>query len=113
MATIQIAVDTAYVTRKEFLRRTGIAPRTFDELLSGGDIPIKPKQRKAVWFSPTWLSGPSRPQCSRFNHASYLSDSNKRLLPLMASYIRLGSYLRSTVAIRIADHGQDSHVQFT
>ncbi len=47
MATIQIAVDTAYVTRKEFLRRTGIAPRTFDKLLSEGDIPIKPKQEKS------------------------------------------------------------------
>ncbi|MBY8060504.1 Rha family transcriptional regulator [Vibrio fluvialis] len=47
MATLQIAVDAAYVTRKEFLRRTGIAPRTFDKLLSEGDIPIREKEGKS------------------------------------------------------------------
>lgn len=46
MASIQIAVDAPYVTKKEFLRRTGIAPRTFDKLLSDGDIPIKAKEGK-------------------------------------------------------------------
>ena len=47
MATLQIAVDAAYVTRNEFLRRTGIKPRTFDKLLSEGEIPIKPKEGKS------------------------------------------------------------------
>ncbi len=47
MATLQIAVDAAYVTKKEFLRRTGMASRTFDKLLSDGDIPIRPKEDKS------------------------------------------------------------------
>ncbi|EKO3982994.1 MULTISPECIES: hypothetical protein [Vibrio] len=47
MAIIQIAVDAAYVTKKEFLRRTGMASRTFDKLLSEGDIPIRPKEDKS------------------------------------------------------------------
>ncbi|EKO3518596.1 Rha family transcriptional regulator [Vibrio fluvialis] len=47
MASVQIAVDAAYVTRTEFLRRTGIKPRTFDKLLSEGEIPIKEKEGKS------------------------------------------------------------------
>ncbi|CAH8242441.1 Rha family transcriptional regulator [Vibrio aestuarianus] len=44
MASVQIAIDAAYVTKAEFLRRTGIKPRTFDKLLHDGDIPIREKQ---------------------------------------------------------------------
>lgn len=50
MAGIQIAIDTPYVTKREFLRRTGMSGSTFERLKNSGDIPIMPKptSRSAV-----------------------------------------------------------------
>jgi predicted DNA-binding transcriptional regulator AlpA len=43
MASIQIAIDSPYVTKEEFLRRTGMKSSTFDHMKKIGQIPIKPK----------------------------------------------------------------------
>ncbi|MFG0773068.1 MULTISPECIES: hypothetical protein [Vibrio] len=43
MASIQIAIDTPYVTKREFLRRTGMTSSTFDNLRNAGKIPVMPK----------------------------------------------------------------------
>ncbi|AYV22323.1 MULTISPECIES: Rha family transcriptional regulator [Vibrio] len=44
MASIQIAVDAPFCTKKEFLRRTGWSSASFDRALAKGDIPILPKE---------------------------------------------------------------------
>ncbi|MDC5720585.1 hypothetical protein [Vibrio europaeus] len=44
MATLQIAIDAPVCTKKEFLRRTGMSPSTFDRQKDLGNIPVVPKQ---------------------------------------------------------------------
>lgn len=44
MASIQIAIDTPYVTKREFLRRTGMTSSTFDNLRNAGKIPVMEKE---------------------------------------------------------------------
>ncbi|MBE3976003.1 Rha family transcriptional regulator [Vibrio parahaemolyticus] len=44
MASIQIAVDAPFCTKKEFLRRTGWSASSLDRAISQGDIPILPKK---------------------------------------------------------------------
>ncbi len=50
MASIQIAIDTPYVTKREFLRRTGMTSSTFDNLRNAGRIPVmdKPSAKSTV-----------------------------------------------------------------
>ncbi|WP_070969195.1 hypothetical protein [Vibrio sonorensis] len=43
MATLQIAIDAPVCTKKEFLRRTGMSPSTFDRQKDLGNIPLVPK----------------------------------------------------------------------
>ncbi|MGF1903176.1 Rha family transcriptional regulator [Aliivibrio sifiae] len=44
MASIQIAVDAPFCTKKEFLRRTGWSIASLDRAIAAGDIPILPKR---------------------------------------------------------------------
>lgn len=44
MATIQIAIDVPYVTKRKFLRRTGMTSSTFDNLRNAGKIPVMEKE---------------------------------------------------------------------
>ena len=44
MASIQIALDAPFCTKKEFLRRTGWSASSLNRAISLGDIPILPKR---------------------------------------------------------------------
>lgn len=44
MASIQIAVDAPFCTKKEFLRRTGWSSSSLDRAIAAGDIPVLPKR---------------------------------------------------------------------
>lgn len=44
MASLQIAVDAPFCTKKEFLRRTGWSSSSLDRAIAAGDIPIMPKK---------------------------------------------------------------------
>ncbi|PMN68388.1 Rha family transcriptional regulator [Enterovibrio norvegicus] len=44
MSSIQIAVDAPFITKKEFLKRTGLTSDTFERLKADGDIIIMPKR---------------------------------------------------------------------
>ncbi|EKA5860788.1 Rha family transcriptional regulator [Vibrio parahaemolyticus] len=44
MASIQIAVDAPFCTKKEFLRRTGWSASSLDRAIAQGDVPILPKK---------------------------------------------------------------------
>ncbi|MBV1843381.1 Rha family transcriptional regulator [Photobacterium ganghwense] len=44
MASLQIAVDAPFCTKKEFLRRTGWSSSSLDRAIAAGDIPILPKK---------------------------------------------------------------------
>ncbi|ROV60178.1 Rha family transcriptional regulator [Vibrio ponticus] len=44
MASIQIAVDAPFCTKKEFLRRTGWSTSSLDRAIAAGDIPILEKK---------------------------------------------------------------------
>ncbi|WP_112460220.1 Rha family transcriptional regulator [Vibrio sp. CyArs1] len=44
MATIQIAVDAPFCTKKEFLRRTGWSASSLNRAIANGDIPILEKK---------------------------------------------------------------------
>lgn len=50
MASIQIAVDAPFCTKKEFLRRTGWSTSSLDRAIAAGDIPILEKKVSAVAF---------------------------------------------------------------
>ncbi|MEI8607923.1 hypothetical protein P4S70_01800 [Enterovibrio sp. Hal110] len=43
MASIQIALDSPYITKAEYLRRSGLTSSTFDRQKAAGDIIILPK----------------------------------------------------------------------
>ncbi len=43
MASLQIAVDAPFCTKKEFLRRTGWSASSLDRAISRGEVPILPK----------------------------------------------------------------------
>jgi hypothetical protein len=44
MATIQIAIDAPFCTKKEFLRRTGWSASSLNRAIANGDIPILEKK---------------------------------------------------------------------
>ena len=44
MASIQIAVDAPYITKREYMRRADLTSATFDRLKAAGDIIILPKR---------------------------------------------------------------------
>lgn len=44
MASLQIALDAPFCTKKEFLRRTGWSSSSLDRAIAAGDIPILPKK---------------------------------------------------------------------
>ncbi|QUJ68262.1 Rha family transcriptional regulator [Photobacterium sp. GJ3] len=44
MASLQIAVDTPFCTKKEFLRRTGWSSASLERAIKAGEIPIMPKK---------------------------------------------------------------------
>ncbi|MBL4829041.1 MAG: Rha family transcriptional regulator [Aliivibrio sp.] len=44
MASIQIAVDAPFCTKKEFLRRTGWSSSSLDRAIAAGEIPVLPKK---------------------------------------------------------------------
>ncbi|WP_215407665.1 Rha family transcriptional regulator [Vibrio gigantis] len=44
MASIQIAVDAPFCTKKEFCRRTGWSPASLDRAIAAGDVPIIEKK---------------------------------------------------------------------
>ncbi|SHO57858.1 Rha family transcriptional regulator [Vibrio quintilis] len=47
MATIQIAVDAPFCTKKEFLRRTGWSSASLDRAIKRGEIPMLEKKGKS------------------------------------------------------------------
>ncbi|TCT61897.1 Rha family transcriptional regulator [Vibrio crassostreae] len=47
MATLQIAVDAPFCTKKEFCRRTGWSGSSLDRAIQAGDIPILEKKGRA------------------------------------------------------------------
>ncbi len=47
MASIQIAVDTPFCTKKEFLRRTGWSSSSLDRAINAGEIPILEKKGRS------------------------------------------------------------------
>ncbi|MCR9686249.1 Rha family transcriptional regulator [Vibrio antiquarius] len=47
MASIQIAVDAPFCTKKEFLRRTGWSGSSLDRAIAAGEIPILEKAGKS------------------------------------------------------------------
>ena len=47
MASIQIAVDAPFCTRKEFLRRTGWSSSSLDRAITAGEIPILEKKGRS------------------------------------------------------------------
>ncbi len=44
MASLQIAIDAPFCTKKEFLRRTGWSASSLDRAIAAGEIPILPKK---------------------------------------------------------------------
>ncbi|MFA0238046.1 MULTISPECIES: Rha family transcriptional regulator [Vibrio] len=44
MASLQIALDAPFCTKKEFLRRTGWSTSSLDRAIARGEIPILPKK---------------------------------------------------------------------
>ncbi|WP_330959040.1 Rha family transcriptional regulator [Photobacterium sp. 53610] len=44
MASLQIALDAPFCTKKEFLKRTGWSSSSLDRAIAAGDIPILPKK---------------------------------------------------------------------
>ncbi|MDN4696323.1 Rha family transcriptional regulator [Vibrio parahaemolyticus] len=53
MASIQIAVDAPFCTKREFLRRTGWSSASLDRAIHAGEIPVLEKKVKAALFSST------------------------------------------------------------
>ncbi|MFB9135700.1 Rha family transcriptional regulator [Vibrio olivae] len=47
MSSIQIAVDTPFCTKKEFLRRTGWSSSSLDRAINAGEIPILEKKGRS------------------------------------------------------------------
>lgn len=44
MASLQIALDAPFCTKKEFLRRTGWSSASLERAIAAGEIPILPKK---------------------------------------------------------------------
>lgn len=44
MASIQIAVDAPFCTKKEFIRRTGWSSASLNRAIAAGEIPVLPKK---------------------------------------------------------------------
>ncbi|MEZ8060488.1 MULTISPECIES: Rha family transcriptional regulator [Vibrionaceae] len=47
MATLQIALDAPFCTKKEFCRRTGWSGSSLDRAIAAGEIPILEKKNRA------------------------------------------------------------------
>lgn len=44
MASLKIALDAPFCTKKEFIRRTGWSESSLNRAIAAGDIPILPKK---------------------------------------------------------------------
>ena len=54
MASIQIAVDAPFCTKKEFCRRTGWSSASLDRAIAAGEVPILERKVQKQQFLSTW-----------------------------------------------------------